>query len=159
MNLEGFSLDIRIHNKLRAPLRAQCESRHGFRDPPAVHCGVIVGRARRQQKQKTAKANQGGKCQLLADRRQREKPQRLRPGLWNSRQGLSHLSVLQPDPAMRILPLQYDSQMAKSPDRFRSGLYWLRGPDLNQRPSGYEPDELPDCSTSRYSASGASHLS
>ena len=21
--------------------------------------------------------------------------------------------------------------------------FWLRGPDLNQRPSGYEPDELP----------------
>ncbi|WP_238090976.1 hypothetical protein, partial [Photobacterium leiognathi] len=24
-----------------------------------------------------------------------------------------------------------------------------RGPDLNQRPSGYEPDELPSCSTPR----------
>jgi hypothetical protein len=28
---------------------------------------------------------------------------------------------------------------------------WLRGTDLNRRPSGYEPDELPDCSTPRYS--------
>ena len=28
-------------------------------------------------------------------------------------------------------------------------LYWLRGLDLNQGPSGYEPDELPDCSTPR----------
>ena len=27
---------------------------------------------------------------------------------------------------------------------------WLREPDLNQRPSGYEPDELPDCSIPRY---------
>ena len=26
---------------------------------------------------------------------------------------------------------------------------WLRGTDLNGRPSGYEPDELPDCSTPR----------
>jgi hypothetical protein len=25
--------------------------------------------------------------------------------------------------------------------------YWLRGLDLNQRPLGYEPNELPDCST------------
>ena len=30
-------------------------------------------------------------------------------------------------------------------------VFKLRGPDLNQQPSGYEPDELPDCSTPRYS--------
>jgi len=29
-------------------------------------------------------------------------------------------------------------------------IYWLRGLDLNQGPSGYEPDELPDCSTPRF---------
>ncbi len=26
----------------------------------------------------------------------------------------------------------------------------MRGQDLNLRPSGYEPDELPDCSTPRH---------
>ena len=26
----------------------------------------------------------------------------------------------------------------------------MQGPDLNQRPPGYEPDELPDCSTLRH---------
>ena len=27
---------------------------------------------------------------------------------------------------------------------------WLRGRDLNPRPSGYEPDELPGCSTPHF---------
>ncbi len=31
---------------------------------------------------------------------------------------------------------------------------WWRGSDLNQRPSGYEPDELPDCSTPRREVEG-----
>ena len=29
----------------------------------------------------------------------------------------------------------------------RLGTRWLRGRDLNPRPLGYEPNELPDCST------------
>ena len=39
---------------------------------------------------------------------------------------------------------------SKEPPIWRQLSYckgWLRGLDLNQRPSGYEPDELPYCST------------
>jgi hypothetical protein len=34
-------------------------------------------------------------------------------------------------------------------------LSWLRGVDLNHRPLGYEPNELPDCSTPHFDSSSA----
>ena len=35
---------------------------------------------------------------------------------------------------------------------------WLRELDLNQRPSGYEPDELPNCSIPRYKSGGGTGI-
>ncbi len=40
-------------------------------------------------------------------------------------------------------------QAKKKPLRRVAFSIWLREPDLNRRPSGYEPDELPDCSIPR----------
>gem|GEM_PF-3508723 len=44
--------------------------------------------------------------------------------------------------------LLFRNSFIKKPLRGAKGLKnWVQGLDLNQGPSGYEPDELPDCST------------
>src|SRR6267143_1030348 len=60
-----------------------------------------------------------------------------------------------PDPRVAnavLCQLSYTPRQSKSEiqdSKFKRG--WLRGRDLNPRPLGYEPNELPDCSTPRQS--------
>jgi integrase len=42
-----------------------------------------------------------------------------------------------------------ETKSPASTEAYGASSSWLRGPDLNRRPSGYEPDELPGCSTPR----------
>ena len=53
-------------------------------------------------------------------------------------------------------PLLYQAELRRrenkegvAADRLTPSLRWWRGRDLNPRPLGYEPNELPDCSTPR----------
>ena len=46
------------------------------------------------------------------------------------------------------------TRSTKRPSDKSEGLNWVQGLDLNQRPSGYEPDELPGCSTLQWKEEG-----
>ena len=54
-----------------------------------------------------------------------------------------------PDNEFRIADFGLRIEIRNPHSAFRNREGWLRGRDLNPRPLGYEPNELPDCSTPR----------
>ena len=72
------------------------------------------------------------------------------------------INAFKPDEAGRTLELELRGNLAAMKEAIvqtkevvgnrrppRCQYLWLRGRDLNPRPLGYEPNELPDCSTPR----------
>ena len=57
-------------------------------------------------------------------------------------------------PSLRLCALSHICHTGRS----RASESWLRGQDLNLRPLGYEPNELPDCSTPRQEKHSISNL-
>ncbi len=69
-----------------------------------------------------------------------------------SRRKLQSAATCSPTPRFKnkeALKLRAWENFTVKPDWRNSFDRWLRGLDLNQRPLGYEPNELPDCSTPR----------
>ena len=91
-----------------------------------------------------------GRAQLFAAERSSRSARQNHELVWVAR-GSEALN------SSRALWVEFATQSARksenprflAPGSLTNCFSWLRGLDLNQRPLGYEPNELPDCSTPR----------
>jgi hypothetical protein len=63
--------------------------------------------------------------------------------------GLEPLTSGLQSPRSAKLSYAPQSEISNLKSEISNSKSWLRGRDLNPRPLGYEPNELPDCSTPR----------
>ena len=68
----------------------------------------------------------------------------------NSRKTIARRGRLVVKPVVNVTRIDKSRSRISPETASDLDFYWLRGQDLNLRPLGYEPSELPNCSTPRH---------